>query len=78
MINNSYLRGTSQHPLDNVVCGEWLIKYVYESIRKSPIWNDSLLIVTWDEHGGFYDHQHPGGTVAPESACSRLRRDSVK
>ena len=76
VINNTYLRGTSQHPLDNVVCGEWLIKYVYESIRKSPIWNDSLLIVTWDEHGGFYDHQHPGGTVAPgdNSTTSHLNK----
>jgi phospholipase C len=65
VLNNTYQGGTSQHPLDNVACGEWLIKYVYESIRNSPIWNDSLLIVTWDEHGGFYDHLAPGQTVAP-------------
>lgn len=65
ILNNSYQHGTSQHPLDNVVCGEWLIKYVYESIRESPVWNNSVLIVTWDEHGGFYDHQQPGATVAP-------------
>ena len=76
VINNTYLRGTSQHPLDNVVCGEWLIKYVYESIRQSPIWNDSLLIVTWDEHGGFYDHQQPGAAVAPgdNSTTSKLNK----
>lgn len=65
VLNNTYQGGTSQHPLDNVACGEWLIKYVYESIRNSPIWNDSLLIVTWDEHGGFYDHLPPGPTVEP-------------
>ena len=76
VINNSYLNGTSQHPLDNVVCGEWLIKYVYESIRQSPVWNESLLIVTWDEHGGFYDHQHPKPTVAPgdNSTTSKLNK----
>ncbi len=76
VINNTYLRGTSQHPLDNVVCGEWLIKYVYESIRQSPLWNDSLLIVTWDEHGGFYDHQQPGAAVAPgdNSTTSKLNK----
>jgi phospholipase C len=28
-------------PLDNIVCGEWVIKFVYEAIRKSPLWNDS-------------------------------------
>src|SRR5438105_15689702 len=46
------------------------IKHVFvlmleNRIRKSPLWNDSLLIMTWDEHGGFYDHLPPGATVAP-------------
>jgi phospholipase C len=66
VVNNTYLGGTSQHPLDNIVCGEWVIKFVYEAIRKSPLSNDSLLIVTWDEHGGFYDHLPPGPIVAPD------------
>jgi phospholipase C len=75
--DNTYHGGTSQHPLDNVVCGEWLIKYVYDSIRESPVWNNSLLIVTWDEHGGFYDHQQPGTTVAPgdNSTTSSLNKN---
>jgi phospholipase C len=42
-----------------------LIKCVYESIRSSPLWNDSLLIITWDEHGGFYDHVAPPAAVPP-------------
>jgi phospholipase C len=76
VLNNSYLHGTSQHPLDNVACGEYVIKYVYESIRSSPVWGNSLLIVTWDEHGGFYDHQHPGSTVGPgdNSTTSKLNK----
>lgn len=65
ILDNTYEHGTSQHPLDNVVCGEYLIKYVYESIRSSPLWQNSMLIVTWDEHGGFYDHLHPAATVGP-------------
>ena len=63
--NNTYSGGTSQHPLDGVAPGEALIKSTYEAIRKSPHWNDSLLIVTWDEHGGFYDHVAPPKAVAP-------------
>jgi phospholipase C len=76
VVNNTYRGGTSQHPLDNIVCGEWVIKFVYEAIRKSPLWNDSLLIVTWDEHGGFYDHLTPGPIVAPgdNSLTSPLNR----
>ncbi len=57
--------GTSQHPLDDVTRGERLIKQVYEAIRNSPHWNESLLLVTYDEQGGFYDHVAPPPAVSP-------------
>ena len=62
---HDYKAGTSQHPLGDVTAGEALIKQTYEAIRQSAIWNRSLLIVTWDEHGGFYDHAIPGPAVPP-------------
>jgi phospholipase C len=49
----------SQHPVNSVELGEALIKTVYETIRNSPHWPESMLIVTWDEHGGFFDHVTP-------------------
>jgi phospholipase C len=54
--------GNSQHPNfpGGVAAGERFIKATYEAIRNSPVWKDSLLIITWDEHGGFYDHVTPG------------------
>ena len=57
--------GNSQHPKDDVTRGEALLKKVYEAIRNSPHWENSVLIVTYDEHGGFYDHVAPPRTVAP-------------
>ena len=57
--------GNSMHPLDDVTRGERLMKDVYETIRNSPHWDHSLLIVTFDEHGGFFDHVRPGATVPP-------------
>ena len=57
--------GTSQHPLDDVTGGERLIKEVYEAIRGSPVWESSMLIITYDEHGGFFDHVPPPTTVDP-------------
>jgi phospholipase C len=60
-----YKGGTSQHPLDDVTSGEALIKQTYEAIRSSQHWNSSMLIITWDEHGGFYDHATPPGAVTP-------------
>jgi phospholipase C len=62
---SDFVCGNSQHPKDDVTRGEALIKNVYETIRNSPHWESSLLIITYDEHGGFYDHVHPPQTVAP-------------
>jgi phospholipase C len=62
---SDYKCGTSQHPLDDVTRGEALIKSTYEALRNSPVWNISLLIIAWDEHGGFFEHMAPPGTVAP-------------
>ena len=36
--------------------GEKLIKRVYSILRASPLWNKTAFILTYDEHGGFYDH----------------------
>jgi phospholipase C len=64
-VANDYKNGTSQHPLADVNRGEALIKATYEAIRNSAFWESSLLIITWDEHGGFYDHATPADAVAP-------------
>jgi phospholipase C len=61
---NDYKGSTSEHPLADVRLGEGLIKATYEAIRNSPLWNSSLLIITWDEHGGFYDHALPPSATA--------------
>jgi phospholipase C len=44
------------HPVHDVAQGQKLIKEVYEALRASPQWNEILLIITYDEHGGFHDH----------------------
>jgi len=62
---HDYKDGTSQHPLADATRGEALIKATYEAIRNSAAWESSLLIVTWDEPGGFYDHVSPPEAPAP-------------
>ncbi len=62
---NDYRNSTSQHPLTDITLGEALIKETYEAIRSSAVWETSVLIITWDEHGGFYDHVSPPAAVAP-------------
>lgn len=55
------------HPPHNLYSGESFLHSVYKAVRSSPLWNETLLIVTYDEHGGFYDHVVPPGDVpAPD------------
>jgi phospholipase C len=61
----TYKGGSSQHPEDDPSGGEGLIKAVYEAIRNSPVWETSLLVIVYDEHGGFYDSVKPGIAVPP-------------
>jgi phospholipase C len=59
----NYENGNSMHPLNDVRKGEALVKSVYELLRNSNYWQDTMLIITFDEHGGFYDHVSPPPTV---------------
>lgn len=48
--------GNDDHPSKDVGEGQKFVKEVYEVLRSSPQWNEMLFIITYDEHGGFYDH----------------------
>jgi len=62
---HDYVNGNSMHPLNDARKAEQLVKRVYEAIRASPLWPDTLLVITCDEHGGFHDHVPPPPAVAP-------------
>jgi phospholipase C len=54
----------SQHAPEDVRYADNFIADVYEALRSNPdVWNKSVLIVTYDEHGGFYDHVVPPSPV---------------
>jgi len=65
MIDPQYLGPTANddHPAHDVRLGQALIASVYAALAKSPQWKNTLFIITYDEHGGFYDHVSPGQTV---------------
>ncbi|NPE56555.1 phosphoesterase [Dickeya dadantii] len=62
--------GNSQHPVADVALGEQLIHDVYYALRTSPLWNKTLLIITYDEHGGCYDHLPPPWNATPPDAST--------
>jgi phospholipase C len=68
--------GNSQHPNYNVALGEQLIHDAYYALRNGPAWNQTLLIITYDEHGGCYDHvPPPSGAVPPDTSVGEYGFD---
>jgi len=64
----NYKGGNSEHPMDDVTSGERFLKTIYEALRASPLWESSLLLIIYDEHGGFYDHVAPPAGQPPNDA----------
>jgi phospholipase C len=55
------------HPPHDVRRGQALVADVYEAIRDNEaLWRSTLLVVTYDEHGGFYDHVVPPPALPPD------------
>ena len=79
-IEPRYLGATEndQHPPVDVRHGETLLASVYNAIRANEsLWNSTLLIVTYDEHGGFFDHASPPQTVAPDDYTAHWTFDRL-
>jgi phospholipase C len=61
---------TDQHPIHDVAIGDAFIGKVFNAIVSSPQWqaNKVLFLITYDEHGGSYDHVPPARTAIPPKA----------
>lgn len=51
------------HPPVHPINGQELISVVYKALAASPQWQNCMLVITYDEHGGFFDHVSPPKTV---------------
>ena len=71
--------GNSQHPNYDVAKGEKLIHDVYYALRNGPHWKDTLLVITYDEHGGNFDHvPPPWGAVPPDDSAGEFGFDFTR
>lgn len=74
------------HPSHDVALGQKFVKEVYEILRASPQWKEMALLITYDEHGGFYDHvstpvsgvPNPDGIIGPDPYYFRFDRLGVR
>lgn len=56
-----------EHPPHDVVAGEHFLWNIWQAVSQSPSWPQTLLLITYDEHGGTYDHvMPPWGAICPD------------
>jgi phospholipase C len=60
------------HPPSDVLAGQDLILTIYHALSSAATWEKTLLIIVYDEHGGFYDHVAPPAAVDDEREFQRL------
>ncbi|MHB8242034.1 MAG: alkaline phosphatase family protein, partial [Solirubrobacteraceae bacterium] len=63
---------TEEDPQD-MYPGEAWAHSVIEAVLQSPSWERTLLIYTYDEHGGYFDHVPPPGAVPPDDIPPKLQ-----
>jgi phospholipase C len=68
---------TTMHPPQDVRPGDQLVAHVYAALRAGPQWARSLLVVTFDEHGGYFDHAAPAVAVNPDGINSPAPGDTA-
>jgi phospholipase C len=61
-----------EHPPADIQRGQAFVSQLVNAVRNGPYWKDTIIFITYDEHGGFYDHVKPpqapqGGTRTPDN-----------
>ena len=56
----------SQENPQNIVVVEAFVSQVVQALGSSSLWGSTLLILTYEEHGGYYDHVPPPAALAPD------------
>ncbi len=49
----------SEHPPSPIAAGMWYVTKLINALMTSRYWSDSVIFLTWDDYGGFYDHVEP-------------------
>jgi phospholipase C len=64
--------GETQEDPQDMYWGEAWAQRVVTAVMQSPKWARTLLIYTYDEHGGYYDHVAPPAAIAPDNIAPAL------
>ena len=64
--------GNDNHPESDIRNGDAFIAQVYEALTTSPEWGSTVLVMNYDEWGGFFDHVPPPRALAPNDTDTDL------
>jgi phospholipase C len=59
--------GEDEHPPSDLQFGQRFTRGIVDALFKSPQWNKLAFFLTYDEHGGLYDHLPPPKACAPDA-----------
>jgi phospholipase C len=71
-IDPNYENQSQENPQD-VQVGEEFIADVVHTLMSAPTWKHTALFITYDEHGGYYDHVPPPRAIKPDSIPPRTK-----
>ena len=67
------IKPDDQHPPHDVATGERFLADIWTAVSTGAHWEQTLLVITYDEHGGCYDHvPPPWGAVSPDGESNGL------
>ena len=64
--------GNDDHPHSDIRNGDAFLSQVFDAVTSSPTWASTVLIITFDEWGGFFDHVPPPRVIAPNNIDTNL------
>jgi phospholipase C len=75
-VDPDYITTSEENPQD-VQIGERFIAQVVESLIQARTWKHTALFLTYDEHGGYYDHVPPPPAIPPDTVAPILKSGDV-
>ncbi len=66
LVEPNYTTQSEEDP-QNIAVGEFFAAQVINAVMTGPGWERTLLVWTYDEHGGYYDHVPPPPALAPDN-----------
>ncbi len=75
-VDPNILTATEESPQD-IALGEYFVSTVVDSLLQSPAWHRTMLVWTYDEHGGYYDHVPPPPAIPPDDILPILTSADV-